>query len=407
MKEYIKIAWRNLWRNKRRTILTISSVLFAVFLALLMRSMQLGTYDRMIESSVKSSTGYIQIHEKGYWEDKTINNTLDNTPQLMDKVMDNPNVTRAIPRLETFALISSGKQTKGVAVIGTNPSDEDYAIGLQKHLVEGKVLTDDDKGVLIPEGLANYLNVGINDTIVLLGQGYHGITAAGTYPVHGIAKFVMPEQNNSIIYMSLPEAQFLYGAPGRITSLSLMLKDPDRLEGTRQELAQIDPQNLEIMTWREMLKDLLQAIEGDNISGLFMLGILYMVVGFGILGTVLMMTMERRKEFGIMVSVGMQRYKLSTIILIETIMIGIIGVLAGMILSFPVILYLHYNPIPLTGEAANAVLEYNMDPVMPFLLEPGFFIHQALVVLILTLVTTVYPVSVISRFKVVRAIKGM
>ena len=108
MKEYIKIAWRNLWRNKRRTILTLSSVLFAVFLALLMRSMQLGTYDRMIESSVKSSTGYIQIHEKGYWEDKTINNTFENGPELMDKISANPNISMAIPRLETFALISSG-----------------------------------------------------------------------------------------------------------------------------------------------------------------------------------------------------------------------------------------------------------------------------------------------------------
>jgi len=76
MKEYFKIAWRNLWRNKRRTILTITSVFFAIFLALLMRSMQLGSYDRMIESSVRNSTGYIQIHEKGYWDDKTINNTM-------------------------------------------------------------------------------------------------------------------------------------------------------------------------------------------------------------------------------------------------------------------------------------------------------------------------------------------
>jgi ABC-type antimicrobial peptide transport system permease subunit len=186
-----------------------------------------------------------------------------------------------------------------------------------------------------------------------------------------------------------------------------MLEDPDALEETRDELRSIDPENLEYMTWKEMLVDLLQGIQGDNISGLFMLGVLYMVVGFGILGTVLMMTMERRKEFGIMVAVGMRRYKLSIIIMLETIMVSVIGILAGIGLGLPVLTYFHHNPIPLTGEAANAVLEYNMEPVMPFLLEPGFFINQSIVVLVITLLTMLYPLSVINRFHVVKAIKGI
>jgi ABC-type lipoprotein release transport system permease subunit len=321
--------------------------------------------------------------------------------------MGNPNVIRAIPRLEVFALVSSGIQTKGVAVIGTNPEDEDYSIGLHDHLIEGEVLGTNDEGVLIPAGLADYLDAGVNDTIVLLGQGYHGVTAAGAFPVRGIVEFTMPEQNNSIIYLSLPNAQYLYAAPDRITSLSLMLEDPDKLEETREELQSIDPVNLEYMTWKEMLVDLLQGIQGDNISGLFMLGILYMVVGFGILGTVLMMTMERRKEFGIMVAVGMRRYKLAIIIMLETIMVSIIGIFAGVGLGLPVLVYFHHNPIPLTGEAANAVLEYNMEPVMPFLLEPGFFINQSIVVLVITLLTMLYPLSVINRFHVVKAIKGI
>jgi ABC-type lipoprotein release transport system permease subunit len=407
MKEYFKIAWRNLWRNKRRTILTIASVLFAVFLALFMRSMQLGSYKMMIESSVKSSTGYIQIHKKGYWDDKTIDNTFETSEELQEEVLSNPNVTRAIPRLEAFALVSSGKQTKGVAVIGTNPEDEDFASGLHDHLIRGEVLSANDQGALIPAGLANYLNVDINDTIVLLGQGFHGFTAAGAFPVRGIVEFVMPEQNNSMLYLALPNAQYLYAAPNRITSLSLMLDDPDELEETREELKHIDPEHLEYMTWKEMLIDLLQGIQGDNISGLFMLGILYMVVGFGILGTVLMMTMERRKEFGIMVAVGMRRYKLAIIIILETIMVSVMGILAGVGLGLPFLTYFYHNPIPLTGEAANAVLEYNMEPVMPFLLEPGFFINQSIVVLVITLLTMLYPLSVINRFHVVKAIKGI
>lgn len=407
MNEYLKIAWRNLWRNRRRTILTIASVLFAIFLSLLMRSMQLGSYDYMIENSVKSSTGYIQIHQNGYWEDKTIDNTFEIRPEFETRVLSTPNVTRAIPRLEAFALVSSGKQTKGVAVIGTDPEEENYASGLHNHLVKGSILTQQDDGVLLPEGLADYLTVDVNDTIVLLGQGYHGVTASGVFPVRGIVRFTQPDQNNQILYLALPTAQYLFGAPGRITSLSLMLEDPDRLEKTREALRNIDPENLEYMTWKEMMKELLVGIESDNISGLFMLGILYLVVGFGILGTVLMMTIERKKEFGIMVAVGMRRHKLAIILLLETIMISLIGVLSGAALALPLIVYFHHHPIPLTGEAAQAVLEYNMEPIMPFLLEPGFFINQSLVVLIIALVTFLYPWSVIRRFHVVKAIKGI
>jgi len=406
MNDYFKIAWRNIWRNRRRTFITVASVLFAVFLALLMRSMQLGTYGYMIESAVKSSTGYLQVHQKGYWDDKSIDNTMEYPPGLPEQLKSTPNVTEIIPRLESFALISSGKQTKGVAVIGTVPEIEDKISGLSKKLVAGEFLSGGENGLLIAEGLANYLKVKVGDSLVLLGQGYHGVTAAAEIPVRGILRFIQPDMNNQLVYMELSQAQDFYTAHGRLTSISIMLEKRGLMHQTQNTLQAIDPDNLEVMSWKEMLYELVQYIEGDNISGLFMLGILYLVVGFGILGTILMMTMERRKEFGIMVAVGMKRHKLSLIILIESIIIGVTGVISGIILSLPFITYFYYHPIKLTGEMAEAVLEYNMEPIMPFALEPGFFIYQSIVVIIITLLAVIYPVSVISRLKVVNAIKG-
>jgi ABC-type lipoprotein release transport system permease subunit len=104
MKEYLKIAWRNLWRNKRRTLITIASILFAVFLALLMRSMQLGTYESMERNTIRNTTGYLQLHEAGYWEEKTINNTMADTAGITAGIARLPNVSIAVPRLESFAL---------------------------------------------------------------------------------------------------------------------------------------------------------------------------------------------------------------------------------------------------------------------------------------------------------------
>jgi ABC-type lipoprotein release transport system permease subunit len=406
MKEYFKIAWRNLWRNRRRTVLTIASVLFALFLALIVRSMQLGEYDVMVESAVKSTTGYIQVHEKGYWEDKSIDNSFETGDSLEKQILRNRNVTLIIPRLETFALLSSGKQTKGSAIIGIVPDAEDQVSGLKDRLISGSYLESRDHEILVAEGLAQYLKVRVGDTVIVLGQGYHGTTAAGAYPVKGIIRFMQPDINNTMAYIPLDLAGELYDAPGRLTSLSIMLSDPSAINKTREELVAALTAGLEVMTWNEMLAELVQAIEGDNISGLAMLSILYIVVGFGILGTILMSTMERRKEFGIMVAVGMKRIKLAAIVFIESLIISLIGILAGIIISLPLLLYFHEHPIPMTGDAAKMMIEYSMPPVMPFLIEPGYFINQSLVVIIITLTTLIYPMTIIGRFKVIKAIKG-
>jgi len=384
----------------------MSSVLFAIFLALIMRSMQLGSYKAMIVNSVKSSTGYIQIHGNGYWDDKIIDNTLYYTDELQAEIDEIENVSLSIPRLESFTLASSGKHTKGAAVIGTIPELEDQSLALKQKLIKGDYLEAGARGALISAGLADYLELDVKDTLVLLSQGYHGVSAYDAIPVTGIVEFVQPDMNNQMIYVDLEYAQYFYDCPGRLTSISLMLDNPDKLEQTRAQLQFIDPDLLEVMTWKEMLTELVQSIQGDNVGGLFMLGILYMVVGFGIFGTILMMTLERKRELGIMIAVGMRRFKLSSILFFETIMIGLMGIIAGAIVAFPVLLYFYYNPILLTGEAADAMKEFNMEPVMPFLLEPGFFVNQGLVVVVLTLIIAFYPLLFIRKLKVIDAIKG-
>jgi len=141
MKEYLKIAWRNIWRNKRRTLITAASITFAVFIALVMRSFQLGTYSHMINNVVQAYTGYIQIQQANFKDDRTVENTFVLSDTLLDKINSVDNVTLAVPRFESFALASSGLQTKGVLVIGINPSNEIQLTKLDEKLVKIR-LTD-------------------------------------------------------------------------------------------------------------------------------------------------------------------------------------------------------------------------------------------------------------------------
>ncbi len=402
MKNYFKLAWRNLWRNKRRTMITVSSVLFAIFLALLMRSMQFGSYELLERDAIRNSTGFIQIHGQGYWEDKIIDNTLEVTPELVETIKSDPNISDVIPRIESFALASSGNLTKGVALIGTLPEVEDKITNLKIRVLKGNYFENEsDQGLLVAEDLAKFLQLNVGDTVVLISQGYHGLSAAGEFQVRGLLHFPFPEMNKQLIYMTLEASQYFFAAENRLTSFSLMLHEPDDLDKTFANLNATLGQQFEIMTWKEMMIELQQQIQSDNISGMFMLGILYVVVAFGIFGTILMMTLERRKEFSVMIAVGMHRYKLAFIVFLETLYVGLIGVIAGAIVSLPVVNYFHHHPIPLTGETATAMLEFNQQPIIPFAFRADIYIAQAIIVFILTFVIAFYPLLSISRFNLI------
>jgi len=406
MGTYLLLAWRNLWRNKKRTIIAASSVFFAVLLALVMRSMQKGSYDFMIDSSVKFSTGYIQVHSKGYWDKRSLDRSMELNKGVEAGLRKIPDVTRVIPRLEAFTLISHGNATRVSPVIGINPEMEKSMLKLNEKITSGKYLTDSSKGILIGQGLAELLKAGVGDSVVLYGQGYHGITAAAQVPIEGIIKFPIPDLNKSLIYASLSYAQWLYSAEGRITSLSIMIEKPGELDDVKSKVNKLFDDNYEVMTWKEMTPELVQSIEVDNAGGIIMLAILYIVIGFGIFGTIMMMTAERTKEFGILIAVGMKKTKLILVTTFETIFISLIGVIAGIIISYPLLLYFYYNPIKLTGDLAEAMLAFGLEPIMPFSIAPGIFIAQFWTVLLIALFSAWYPFRYVQKLKAVEAIRN-
>ena len=219
----LKIAWRNIWRNKRRTIITLTSIAFAVLLSCVMRSMQLGSYERMISNALSFYTGHVQVHKAGYWNDKTIDESFTVNDSVIEILETDPRIETIIPRIESFALASHKNQTKGAMVLGIVPDREDELTNLRKKLIAGEFLADDDNGVMVAEGLARYLKIRVGDSLVLIGQGYHGANAAGIYPIIGVVKFPIAEQNNRMVYIPIKEAQYLYDAGGLLTDYTLKL----------------------------------------------------------------------------------------------------------------------------------------------------------------------------------------
>jgi len=425
---YFVLAWRNIWRNKRRTLITAASVAFAVFYAIMMRSMQLGVYDRAIINTVESFAGYYQVHAKGYWDDQTLDNSFALDDSLISIVSNQPDLKAYLPRIQSFALASTGKQSKPSMLFGINPELEKGYSVFERQLTAGEYINNTDNSVVVGEGLASFLNIIeydttfveaeetidtvltprlVNDTIVLFGQGYHGITAAAKYKVKGIVKVPLPDLNRRLVLMPLPLAQSHLSMDNNVTALMIMIDDLDDTDEAvallENELSQDD---YEVMPWPELMEELMQQIQADQGGGLIMLFILYLIVGFGIFGTVLMMASERQKEFGVMNALGMQKIRISVLTSFELLYMSLLGLFLGLIISMPIVTYLHYHPIPLTGEVAKAMDDLGWEAVIDFALKPGFIIHQAIVVVVLVMLASLYPLIKIRKMNLISALRS-
>ncbi|HEY0898648.1 MAG TPA: FtsX-like permease family protein, partial [Sphingobacteriaceae bacterium] len=350
-------------------------------------------------------TGYVQVHKQGYWDEQILDNGFERSAETEKRILTSYNVSGVSGRLESFALASSGDLTKGCLVLGIDPEKENRITLLKSRMVSGSYLNDADQSVLLSAGLAARLKLDVNDTLVLIGQGYHGATAAGKYAIKGIVKFGSPELNDKSLFMPLSLAQELYGARNILTSYVLALKDPDELQLTAASVKRSLGGAFEVMTWEEILPDVKQHIEADTNNMKYVQGILYMLICFGIFGTLLMMMVERRLEMGMLVAIGMKKSRLVILLLFESVFTVLTGCLLGILASIPLVYYFNRHPLRMSGETARAYERFGFEPIFPTSVSPGNFIDQGLIVLIIGLILSLYPMYKIIRLDPVKAMK--
>ncbi len=401
-----KLAWRNIWRNKRRTLITASSILFAVLFSSFMESLQQGAWNNMIRNVVNYYVGYAQIHEKGYEEEPALDKAFLLTDTMEALPDQHEQLEAIVPRLESYALASTGQHTMGAMVVGVEPQREDALTKLSGRISDGHYFEPDQSGVLVAEGVADYLQLAPGDTLLLISQGFRGVNAAGKYPIVGVLHFPSPDLNKSMVYLPLKDAQWFYGAEGRVTSLALQLSSPQALEPLLAQLrTALDTSTYELLDWQEMMPELLEAKALDSAGNVIVYIILYMIIAFGIFGTILMLTKERDFEFGVLTAIGTPRRTLAMATWLEIMLMGILGAIAGIIASIPVVGYFNRNPIRFTGDYAHMLEQYGFEPIFPAEFDPNIFVTQAVVVLILTALLGLWPVRHIFRLRPVEAMR--
>jgi len=407
----VKMAWRNIWRNPRRTILTICAIAFASLLLVFMLSFQFGSYETMINTSVKIHTGHLQIQADAYQTKKSMRLVVPNPVKIAGILDAIPNIEAYTFRGQAFSLISSSERTYGGVVTGIDPDHEADVSRLKSLIRQGEFLSSDDMNqALVGKLLAKNLRVKTGDELTVMGQGRDGSIAATVVKVKGIYSSGIDEFDRASIHIPLKTFQEVYtmqGAVHEVVVIADSLRNLDTLKRTiKANLSSLNLKKpLTVLDWNELMPGLRQSIEMDLISGLIFYLLLVLVVAFSILNTFLMAIFERTREFGVLMAIGTTPGRLTKVLLIESMSMTFVGIVAGIIVGSMITVYFQSHGIDISG-ASELLSQFGITGRMYPKLSLLSAVSGPLAVLIITFFAALYPALKVRRMRPVEAMRA-
>jgi ABC-type lipoprotein release transport system permease subunit len=401
----ILLAWKNLWRNKSRTWITILSIFFATLISTLASSLKNGIFDQLVMNMVSSYTGHIQISRQGYQDEQTLENAFFPSDAIGRKILNQKGADAMTGRLVSFALTSYEDKTKGCMIVGVEATESERFMHLKNKIHAGQLANSRDNKVMVAKELAKELQIMVNDTLILIGQGYHGASAGGKYPVSGIIDLGSPQLNKKLIIMPLLAAQQLLGADSLITTWSILTSSKINPEQLAENIQSAIGADFETLTWGELMPDIKQHIDADSGNMQIIQYILYFLVSFGVFSTLLIMMSERKRENGMLLALGMHKRVLQKLMFIELIFAAMIGATGGLLIAYPIAIILKKYPLQISGKLAETYSKFGFEPIFPTSTDPVLFLSQWITVFIMGTLLGLYPMFIIQKMKPVEAMK--
>lgn len=409
MTKLLKLAWRNVWRNRRRSLLTMGAISFSVVIIAVTRSLQYGTYDAMEAYAVRLFTGDVQIHRAGYHEEKLLSFSLREDDQHWQALLDGqPWVEAYCRRLTGFGLISSDASSAGGMILGVEPEAERQVSAFARTTFEGAPLrAEGDHAALLGQTLARNLNVDVGDSVVVITQGFRNQMGADVYAVKGLLRTGSLDLDRALMVMALPDAQDLFAMEGRFTEVVLHTDSYRRDDQYAARLrAALDQADYEVMFWGDLLPELRQAVLLDNVSGAVFLIFLLLLIGFELFNATTMSVVERVREFGVMQSIGMKPRQISLLVGLELALKMGVALAAGLSITFVLALIFKGRPLPMSQEFVELSDSFGF-PLDELVLSTrlAVFLEPLVSVLIIAVLAMVYPIFKVRRFSPVEALR--
>ena len=404
------IALRNLHRNTRRTALTLAAIGFGLAMMIFTVNLQHGSYQMMIESAVSTMAGHVVVQAQGYQDDKEPTQLVrDASAVAATMAAEYPDAVVA-PRIFTGGLLMSANSSVGVALTGLDAAAELRVQDLHEKLVEGSWLGDDGREIIVGVDMAETLDVGLGDKLVYMGQNGTDEVQSRLFRVCGVFRTGSAQFDGRMAFAHLGAAQEIMGGGDVANMVTLHLDDPDDVfEAVPRIEALLARPELDVRHWKDALPELFAIIQVDRGSGDVMLAIIGLIVAFGVLNTMMMSVLERTREFGVMLSVGMKPRQIAWLVLLEGLLLGLLGAMVGLLLGFafswPIVHYgLDYGAMMGGGDTmeSGGIL---MDTVVHGVWDPVRMAIYFTGAVVFCICAAIYPAWTISKLRPVQALR--
>jgi len=334
---WIKMGWRNLWRNKRRSFIELTSIAGSIFIAVYLNNLAVGSYDKMIDDGVRMGSGHIGLYRTQYLELRKTELTMD-TGEIISALENEPGVAAVYPRLHIPGLIRSSRDSRTSIIVGLDLSREKANNPLldDKKIVEGELPADDDKrGAIIGEVLAQELGLKVGKKFVVMVQGADGKIASWLFKVKGLIRTNARQIDAGMVIVPRKILGDIIGRENSAHEIAVMLKSHKLIDKTLTRLRTVahTQTDVEAFPWEKAMPDMANAIKMDHVGLFIMVLFIYLLVGIGTINTLLMSVLERTREFGVIRAIGLGSSGIRKIVFAEALVLAITGVTVGMVLA--------------------------------------------------------------------------
>lgn len=347
----LALAWRNLWRRPQRTVLSLASIALVSALLICMLSFQFSVYATMLQTTLRIFDGYAQLQPPGYADDPGLERAIDDPARLARSAGAIDGVTVAAPRINAFAILANGERSYGAAVIGVDPSAERRVSTLPGLVAQGRYLRPSDvDGAVLGAILASNLQVRVGEKVTVLGSGSDGSVAADVLRVVGIYRSGVPELDRSIVEMPFARAKETFAMDGRASTIAIGGPDLESVDRALPALTALArSQGVVVRSWGDLQPALRDGIALKYATSMMFYLTLVVVVAFIILNTLLMSVLERTREFGMLLAVGMRPGQIGAMVWLELLILAVSGCAIGMLVGGGVTLWLQHVGVVIAG----------------------------------------------------------
>ncbi len=403
MKTLLTIAWRNVWRNKLRSSIVIASIVVGIWAGLFIMAMTAGLNDQRLKSSIDTYLSHIQIHNPGFLEDFDKKDTITGSKTILNDIDTMSHVKAYSKRLVLQGMASTAHGNYGVKILGIYPKEEEKVTAISKKLVQGTYLHKLKRNpIVIGEKLAHKLDVKINSKVVLNFQDSGNNTIATSFRVEGIFKTVNSSFDEANVFVKYDDLAPIVDLSGKYHEIAILCTN---VEETLPVKNQISTDNL-VETWDELAPELGYTQKTMNNFLYIFMGIILLALTFGIVNTMLMAVLERKREIGMLLSVGMDRRKVFAMIMLETLFLAMIAAPLGVLLSIWTIEYFGLQGIDLSS-VGKGLQSFGMDSRVYTTLPAVLYLNITLMTLIVALIAALVPARRALQLNPAEAVKAI